>query len=72
MIAVIFESWPAHGRKADHLRHIKRPRGEIGQNGGIYLGGTMRVENLADPDKSLAAPLWRDQACSHAQAAAQS
>jgi heme-degrading monooxygenase HmoA len=60
MIAVIFEVWPADGRKADYLDHAARLRGELEHVDGFIA--VERYQSLADPDKLLSLSFWRDEA----------
>src|SRR5262249_49328646 len=49
VIAVIFEVWPAEGRKADYLDYPARLRGELEHVDGFI--SVERFQSLADPDK---------------------
>jgi heme-degrading monooxygenase HmoA len=60
MIAVIFEVWPAAGRKADYLDYAARLRGELEQADGFV--SIERFQSLTDPDKLLSVSFWRDEA----------
>src|SRR3974390_2176875 len=60
MIAVIFEVWPAAGRKADYLDHAVQLRGELEHVDGFV--SIERFQSLADPDKLLSVSFWRDEA----------
>ena len=60
MIAVIFEVWPASGRKVDYLDHAARLRGELERVDGFI--SVERFQSLADPDKLLSMSFWRDEA----------
>ena len=60
MIAVIFEAWPANGRKADYLDHATRLRVELEHVEGFI--SVERFQSLADPDKLLSVSFWRDEA----------
>src|SRR5260370_39063030 len=60
MIAVIFEAWPANGRKANYLDHAARLRGELEHVEGFI--SVERFQSLADPDKLLSVSFWRDEA----------
>jgi heme-degrading monooxygenase HmoA len=60
MIAVIFESWPAPGRKQSYLdmgaalsTHLESLDGFI---------SIERFQSVADPEKLLALSIWRDEA----------
>jgi|SRR6516164_549575 len=60
MIAVIFEVWPASGRKDDYLNLAASLRGELdGADGFISIE---RFQSLTDPDKLLSLSVWRDLA----------
>lgn len=60
MIAVIFEVWPARGRKAHYLDHVARLRDALhGVDGFISVE---RFQSLTDPDKLLSLSFWRDEA----------
>ena len=59
MIAVIFEVWPADGRKDDYLDHAARLRDELlGIDGFISVE---RFQSLTDPGKLLSLSFWRDE-----------
>jgi len=60
MIAVIFEVWPANGRKTDYLAHASRLRAELDQVDGFI--SVERFQSLVDPDKLLSVSFWRDEA----------
>jgi heme-degrading monooxygenase HmoA len=60
MIAVIFEVWPADGRKADYLDHGARLRSDLERVDGFI--SVERFQSLADPDKLLSLSFWRDEA----------
>jgi heme-degrading monooxygenase HmoA len=60
MIAVIFEVWPAVGRKADYLDHAALLRGELEHIDGFI--SVERFQSLADPEKLLSVSFWRDGA----------
>ena len=59
MIAVIFEVFPAHGRKADYLEHAARLRSELECMDGFI--SVERFQSLTDPDKLLSLSFWRDE-----------
>jgi heme-degrading monooxygenase HmoA len=60
MIAVIFEVWPADGRKSHYLDHAARLRDALhGMDGFISVE---RFQSLTDPDKLLSLSFWRDEA----------
>src|SRR5947209_8652645 len=60
MIAVIFEVWPANGRKVDYLDYAAHLRGELERMDGFI--SIERFQSLADPDKLLSVSFWRDEA----------
>ncbi len=60
MIAVIFEVWPADGRKADYMEHAARLRSELERMDGFI--SIERFQSLAEPDKLLSLSFWRDEA----------
>ncbi len=60
MIAVIFEVWPAAGRKDDYLSIAASLRAEL-----LAIDGFISVErfqSLAEPGKLLSLSFWRDEA----------
>ncbi len=60
MIAVIFEVWPAEGRKDDYLAIAKQLREDL-----VLVDGFISVErfqSLTDPDKLLSLSIFRDEA----------
>jgi heme-degrading monooxygenase HmoA len=60
MIAVIFEVWPAAGRKDDYLGLAASLRRDLdGIDGFISVE---RFQSLTDPDKLLSLSFWRDEA----------
>lgn len=60
MIAVIFEVWPADGRKSDYLDYAARLRQELECMDGFI--SVERFQSLADPDKLVSLSFWRDEA----------
>jgi heme-degrading monooxygenase HmoA len=60
MIAVIFEVWPAEGRKGNYLDHAARLRSELEQVDGFI--SVERFQSITDPDKLLSLSFWRDEA----------
>jgi heme-degrading monooxygenase HmoA len=60
MIAVIFEVWPASGRKTEYLEHAARLRGVLEHVDGFI--SVERFQSLADPEKLLSVSFWRDEA----------
>ncbi len=59
MIAVIFEVWPASGRKDDYLAIAATLRTELEKIDGFL--SVERFQSLADPDKLLSLSFWRDE-----------
>lgn len=60
MIAVIFEVWPADGRKESYLALAARLRPELEQMDGFI--SVERFQSLTDPTKLLSLSFWRDEA----------
>jgi heme-degrading monooxygenase HmoA len=60
MIAVIFEVWPADGRRDAYLDHAARLRPELEKIEGFV--SVERFQSLADPGKMLSLSFWRDEA----------
>jgi heme-degrading monooxygenase HmoA len=59
MIAVIFEVWPADGRKDDYLGIAAALRSELDRSDGFI--SIERFQSLADPQKLLSLSFWRDE-----------
>jgi heme-degrading monooxygenase HmoA len=59
MIAVIFEVWPAQGRKDDYLRLAGALREELETMDGFI--SIERFQSLTDPEKLLSLSVWRDE-----------
>lgn len=59
MIAVIFEVWPARGRKDDYLAIAAALRTDLTQIDGFI--SVERFQSLSDPDKLLSLSFWRDE-----------
>ena len=59
MIAVIFEVWPASGRKDDYLAIAARLRPELEKMDGFI--SVERFQSLTDPGKLLSLSFWRDE-----------
>jgi heme-degrading monooxygenase HmoA len=59
MIAVIFEVWPASGRKEDYLAIAASLRAELEKMDGFI--SVERFQSLADPGKLLSLSFWRDE-----------
>lgn len=60
MIAVIFEVWPAEGRKPAYLDLAARLRDELMAMDGFV--SVERFQSLTDPEKILSLSFWRDEA----------
>lgn len=59
MIAVIFEVWPADGRRQLYLDLAARLRPELDEIDGFI--SIERFQSLADPEKMLSLSFWRDE-----------
>src|SRR5262245_61865375 len=59
MIAVIFEVFPADGRKDDYLEQAARLRSELECMDGFI--SVERFQSLTNPDKLLSLSFWRDE-----------
>ena len=59
MIAVIFEVWPATGRKEDYLEIAATLRDELTKIDGFV--SVERFQSLSDPNKLLSLSFWRDE-----------
>jgi heme-degrading monooxygenase HmoA len=59
MIAVIFEVWPADGRKDDYLNLAAALRADLDQVDGFI--SVERFQSLSDPAKLLSLSFWRDE-----------
>ena len=60
MMAVIFEVWPASGRKDDYLKLAAALRAEVEQIDGFI--SVERFESLYEEGKLLSLQFWRDDA----------
>ena len=60
MMAVIFEVWPADGRKESYLDHAARLRPELERMDGFI--SVERFQSLTEPGKLLSLSFWRDEA----------
>jgi len=59
MIAVVFEVWPARGRKDDYLAIAADLHDDL-----VHIDGFISVErfqSLSDPEKLLSLSFWRDE-----------
>jgi len=59
MIAVIFEVWPASGRKEDYLAIAATLKPELETMDGFI--SVERFVSLTDPGKLLSLSFWRDE-----------
>jgi len=59
MIAVIFEVWPADGRKDDYLGLAAALRADLEKIDGFI--SVERFQSLTDPQKLLSLSFWRDE-----------
>jgi heme-degrading monooxygenase HmoA len=59
MLAVIFEVWPAEGRKEDYLKMAAQLRAEVEKIDGFL--SVERFESLYDEGKLLSLQFWRDE-----------
>lgn len=59
MMAVIFEVWPADGRKDDYLAIAASLRTDLGRIDGFI--SVERFQSLSDPKKFLSLSFWRDE-----------
>jgi heme-degrading monooxygenase HmoA len=60
MMAVIFEVWPAEGRRDDYLALAAELRAELVQIDGFI--SVERFESLYEAGKLLSLQFWRDEA----------
>ena len=60
MIAVIFEVWPAEGRKDDYLAIAASLRADLERIDGFV--SVERFQSLTDPTKLLSLSFWRNEA----------
>lgn len=59
MIAVIFEVWPASGRRDEYLAIAAALRADLELIDGFV--SVERFQSLSDPGKLLALSVWRDE-----------
>ncbi len=59
MIAVIFEVWPASGRKEDYLAMAAALRADLEAVDGFI--SVERFQSLTEPGKLLSLSIWRDE-----------
>jgi heme-degrading monooxygenase HmoA len=60
MIAVIFEVWPAEGRREEYLDYAARLRPLLETMDGFI--SVERFQSITDPSKLLSLSIWRDEA----------
>lgn len=59
MIGVIFEVWPAAGRRDEYLEIAARLKADLEKFDGFV--SIERFQSLADPAKLLSLQFWRDE-----------
>jgi heme-degrading monooxygenase HmoA len=59
MIAVVFEVWPASGRKEDYLGIAAKLKPDLEKIDGFI--SVERFQSLTDPGKLLSLSFWRDE-----------
>ena len=59
MIAVIFEVWPADGRREDYLDYAARLKPALEKMDGFI--SVERFQSITDPAKMLSLSIWRDE-----------
>ena len=59
MIAVIFEVWPAQGRKDEYMAIAASLRDELERIDGFI--SVERFQSMTDPNKLLSLSFWRDE-----------
>ena len=59
MIVVVFEVWPAEGRKDDYLAMAASLRADLERIDGFI--SVERFASLTDPGKLLSLSFWRDE-----------
>lgn len=60
MLAVIFEVWPADGRKEQYLKLAANMREHLSDFDGFI--SVERFESITEPGKLLSVSFWRDEA----------
>lgn len=60
MIAVIFEVWPAEGRRDEYLDYAARLKPLLETIDGFI--SVERFQSITDPGKMLSLSMWRDEA----------
>src|ERR1035437_6612060 len=59
VIVVVFEVWPAQGRKDDYLGIAAALRADLDRIDGFI--SIERFQSLSDPEKILSLSFWRDE-----------
>jgi heme-degrading monooxygenase HmoA len=59
VIAVIFEVWPAEGRRQEYLDLAAQLRAELDEIDGFI--SVERFQSLTEPGKMLSLSFWRDE-----------
>jgi len=59
MIAIVFEVWPAEGKRAAYLDYAARLKPILEQMDGFI--SVERFESLMNPGKLLSISVWRDE-----------
>jgi Uncharacterized enzyme involved in biosynthesis of extracellular polysaccharides len=59
VIVVVFEVWPAQGRKDDYLGIAAALRADLDRIDGFI--SIERFQSLSDPEKLLSLSFWRDE-----------
>ena len=60
MIAIIFEVWPAEGKRGAYLDYAARLKPDLERMDGFV--SVERFESLTEPGKLLSLSFWRDEA----------
>ena len=60
MIAIIFEVWPAEGRRDEYMSLAAGLRADLARIDGFI--SVERFESLTEPGKLLSISFWRDEA----------
>ncbi|ODN70644.1 antibiotic biosynthesis monooxygenase family protein [Methylobrevis pamukkalensis] len=60
MVVIIFEVWPAEGRRETYLDIAARLKEDLGEEDGFI--SVERFESLTTPGKMLSLSFWRDEA----------
>ncbi len=59
MHVVIFEVYPAEGRKDEYFDHVARLKQDLGETEGFI--SVERFQSLTDPDKLLSLSFWESE-----------